>query len=295
MGEQGRDLDYGCRSLLQKAVRRGQVELVRRVAWHLWQEGFQEWLRTRTAVILAEECWPLLGLMEPKAEIGEILDWLTQATMAVKEKDAGALEGLAGWVESGEEVTLSAPSRATVDEFRAKSGAGFWEWALQNAQNEEQAKGVVAAEKLSHRGEGGLAQAAAWLGLQQGVPEVVAAPERLALPLWVGLDKHTGQGKRALETGAWNAGVGLEQALRVSFWVEGVRCNQLQESELWREHKRLALAEAGLDEAGAGALWRKLQPHFLSALRGDLAAFSSHIESLVEPVLVEETKQLGFF
>lgn len=290
-----RDLDYGCRSLLQKAVRRGQVSLTRKIAYHLWSQGFQEWLRTRTAVILAEECWPLLRYMTPKAEIGEILDCLGRAALAVKDKDAAALNGLAYWVGEGEEVRLSKPWLAEVSRFRAQSEEGFWEWAKAGSESEEQANLVAAAEKLAHRGEAGLAQSAAWLGVRFGVNEPEMAKTALGLPLWVGLDKHTGEGKRALESGAWTAGVREGQAMRASFWMEGVRTNEVKESEVWLERRRWSLAEEGMDEKSAGEVWAKVLPHYLSALRGSLAVFTTHVESLGEPVVAEQQKQLGLF
>jgi len=295
MANEGRDLDYGCRSLLQKAVRRGQGELARKVAFHLWSDGFEEWLRTRTAVILAEECWPLLGRWEPKMGIAEILDSLGTAAGAVKNKDAIALEGLAYWVGEGEAVKLSKPWRSEIERFRAQSMEGFWEWAKANSENEEQARLVGAAERLSHRGEDGLAKASAWLAVRFGVPVVEAADAKLAMPLWVGLDKHTAEGKRALETGAWNAGLRDRLAMRASFWVEGVKLNMVADSELWRERQRMSLAEEGMDEASANEVWAKLQPHYLSALRGPLAAFTTHVESLKEPAVQADQKQLGLF
>ena len=295
MSNEGRDLDYGCRSLLQKAVRRGQVDLARKVAFHLWEAGFVEWLRTRTAVILAEECWPLLGRWNAKAGIGEILELLGLAAGSVKEKDAFALEGLAWWVGEGGELGLPGNWKAEVGRFREKSEEGFWEWAKAQAEGEEQARLVVASERLSHRGEIGLAKASAWLGVRLGVPVVAAAKEPLALPLWVGLDKHTAQGKRALETAAWMAHEREAAVMRASFWVEGVKMNSVRESEVWHERRRISLKEEGLAEESASALWAKVQPHFLSALRGELAAFTTHIESLEEPVIQEQQKQLGLF
>ena len=52
-----------CRSLLQKAVRRGESDLVVKVVDHLYEIGDIRWLKQRVGVIIAEECWPLDGEM----------------------------------------------------------------------------------------------------------------------------------------------------------------------------------------------------------------------------------------
>ena len=48
-----------CRSLLQKAVRRGCKDLVEATTRHLAEIGDYDWVRKRAAVITYEECWPL--------------------------------------------------------------------------------------------------------------------------------------------------------------------------------------------------------------------------------------------
>ena len=47
-----------CRSLVQKAVRRGNSLLVEKVASHLYAIEDHAWLRQRVVVITYEECWP---------------------------------------------------------------------------------------------------------------------------------------------------------------------------------------------------------------------------------------------
>ena len=55
------DIDMRFRSLLQKAVRRGNVKLVFTTSALLESLSRKEknWFRNRTAVITFEECWPL--------------------------------------------------------------------------------------------------------------------------------------------------------------------------------------------------------------------------------------------
>lgn len=54
----------GCRSLLQKAVRRGEPTLVAKVVAPLYEIGDIRWLRQPVGMIIAEACWPLRGEWE---------------------------------------------------------------------------------------------------------------------------------------------------------------------------------------------------------------------------------------
>ena len=54
--------DY--RSLLQKAVRRSNYALAGKVVDHLYEVNDAAWLKKRTGVIIAEECWPLMAKWE---------------------------------------------------------------------------------------------------------------------------------------------------------------------------------------------------------------------------------------
>ena len=53
--------DQVMRSLLQKAVRRGNTEMVNSVLQYFLQTDQDKWLRNRLAVITVEECWPYYG------------------------------------------------------------------------------------------------------------------------------------------------------------------------------------------------------------------------------------------
>ncbi|MBW2585113.1 MAG: hypothetical protein JRE36_16545, partial [Deltaproteobacteria bacterium] len=61
MIKSGTDIEARYRSLLQKAVRRGDADLVHTTSALLASLSPKEknWYRTRTAIITFEECWPL--------------------------------------------------------------------------------------------------------------------------------------------------------------------------------------------------------------------------------------------
>ncbi len=84
-----------CRSLLQKAVRRGNTVLTHKIAHHLHSIGDTDWLKTRTAIITFEECWPLGVNLSLTSDIKGIIDALLNVTQMVKVKDAAGLGVLA--------------------------------------------------------------------------------------------------------------------------------------------------------------------------------------------------------
>src|ERR1035437_7380913 len=83
--------DQVMRSLLQKAVRRGNTEMVNSVLQYFIQTGQDKWLRNRLAVITAEECWPYLN----EVNYSSLIHHYNQVTTATKNKDAAGLGSVA--------------------------------------------------------------------------------------------------------------------------------------------------------------------------------------------------------
>jgi len=83
--------DQVMRSLLQKAVRRGNTEMVNSVLHYFIQTGQDKWIRNRLAVITAEECWPYLN----KVNYSSLTYHYNQLTTAIKNKDAAGLGSVA--------------------------------------------------------------------------------------------------------------------------------------------------------------------------------------------------------
>ena len=88
-----------CRSLIQKAVRRGNRTLVAKVVDHLYEINDIKWLKQRVGVIIVEECWPLIAEWELPKKLEEqqaaIRDVLSRAAVCAKFKDATGLGSLA--------------------------------------------------------------------------------------------------------------------------------------------------------------------------------------------------------
>jgi hypothetical protein len=92
------DFTYGCRSGIQKAIRRGDLDLARTCFETLWADKAQRnWLKWRLPVLVAEEAWYFAG------ELGEFLasdpgdderawkKFIYRLTVVTKSKDAHGL------------------------------------------------------------------------------------------------------------------------------------------------------------------------------------------------------------
>src|SRR5438105_12776025 len=95
MNKTNPETHQACRSLLQKAVRRGNQSLAYKVAHHLCDIGDINWLKTRTFVIVFEECWPSGASQCVPTNFDNLLDMLLNVAQAVKRKDAAGLGSLA--------------------------------------------------------------------------------------------------------------------------------------------------------------------------------------------------------
>src|SRR5436309_9200705 len=97
--------DQRVRSLLQKAARRGYVQVVDRAVVRLDASGDKTWLRSRAIVITFEECWPLAGSLSIDSGLSSKRIALLRVTEAAKQKDAAGLGALAHAYQEGDHST----------------------------------------------------------------------------------------------------------------------------------------------------------------------------------------------
>jgi len=116
------DLVYGARSGIQKAIRRGDLDLAKTCFDLLWAESkHRNWLKWRTPILVMEEVWWMAGelaelmQMENKQE----KDWrrfIYLLTVVSKQKDAEPLVPLAGRLKVGiEEERIAVELKKRLD------------------------------------------------------------------------------------------------------------------------------------------------------------------------------------
>jgi hypothetical protein len=279
-----------CRSLLQKAVRRGSISLTRKIARHLQSIGDADWLKTRTAIITFEECWPLGTNLHLKTDFEGILDTLTEVTRTVKVKDATGLGVLAYEFSDGDtSVLFGTPEDQHIRRVAEAiiNPQDFWTWATQNCSQMNQQALIQSSMKAYRRGgwpwDRALIQAAAYLAMTNGIPEVhLTRRPSVEVPFWVGLDKHTSQGKKALQDTARNIGVPARQLSWISFYFESARANESTESYWWLRERQWRLSKVGVDQDKASLIWERAQPIFTKLLREETDILRKHLEGSVD-------------
>jgi len=299
-----------CRSLIQKAVRRGDLSLTRKVASHLREIGDGNWLARRTAVITFEECWPLGAKLDLSTEFTNTVNSLIRAAQSVKVKDATGLGTLAYTLSTGDDSVLSGSPEdrdIKIVSEAIKRPNDFWDWVTANCSQERQRSLVEVAQKAHRRGgwpwDRAFMQAAAYLALTEDVPTVATAKQQSKeFPFWVALDKHTPQGKQALRHAAKRIGVPSNQLFWVSFYFESALTNEATDSFWWSKEVHWRLHQVGLDFEQASFIWDKAKPVVSEILKAEAEHLRKHIEpaapvqlSLFDPTcFVLENEQLIF-
>ncbi len=274
-----------CRSVLQKAVRRGHVEVTRQTARHLLAVGDKAWLRQRIGVIVFEECWPLAAELDWAPDPEAMVERLVRTAEAVKVKDATGLGSLAFVLTKGKESVLAYEWAAghverVADAIREPSA--FWRWARQRAGDERARALVEAAEQAYRRGgwpwDQAFILAAAYLAVTVGVPPACRArPVETEFPYWVALDRHTPQGKVVLREVAQREGLSLTQLRWTSFYFEGARTNEATPSVWWDTEVEWRLGQVGLDLVSGRQFWSRARPAVEAALSREAAALREHV------------------
>ena len=281
------DTHQDCRSLLQKAVRRGSTTLVTKVINHLYEIGDVRWLKQRIGVIIAEECWPLLAEWELLNTPEAMIDLLSQVARSVKFKDAAGLGSLAYAFSEGDTSVLSGSDE---DDYIRRIGDAikeankYWKWVISKHSNNREAILVQKAEKVYRKGgwpwDRAFTQAAAYLAVTDGLPKPQTADEpnnETKFPFWVALDKHTPHGKAALRIVAKKTGIPWRQLNWASFYFQSAVVNKLEPSRWWEKEAEWRLDKVGLSFREAKSIWAKAQPLFVELLQRESVYLEKHL------------------
>jgi hypothetical protein len=282
-----------CRSLLQKAVRRGDVDLTTRVARHLDDVGDRAWLRMRASVITFEDCWPLGKLLPTsKADSSSVILALGRVAQTVKFKDAAGLGTLAYALSNGDNSVLTrteADRHIVIVANAIQRHADFWRWAVAQGDGPDQYALVEAAERAYRRGgwpwDRAFFLAATYLAVTSDVPETRSVTNTTGdFPFWVALDKHTPTGKSVLRDAARQVDVPVRQLSWIGFYCESALTNAMVPSDWWSREVTWRLGRFGLSVNEAHACWQKVRPLIMTLLRPGSEGLREHLD-LAAPVV----------
>lgn len=278
--------DPRLRSLLQKAARRGFSRIVRRTAELLDAIGDKSWLRSRAIVITFEECWPLAASLSIDHELSSKISALLRVTTAAKQKEAAGLGALAYAYKEGdrsmlEQVPDQRALRIVAEALERPND--FFEWVSRESRSRSSADVVHAAQRYlaaaTWQWDKACILAGALLSASPNPPaiETVSGVEE-EFPYWVALDKHTDEGKIALQNVAREVKTSYRQLIWASFYCESAYVNKLLASPWFDSERIWRFKRAGLSPESAEALWANAGP----LVRDQLESKALSLRNLVE-------------
>jgi hypothetical protein len=279
--------DQRVRSLLQKAARRGAVEVVDHAISRLDASGDGTWLRSRSVVITFEECWPLAAALLIDRELSTKRGALLKVTKAAKQKDAAGLGALAYAYGEGDHSMLDCvPDGLTLRlvSEALKRPKEFFEWALLQSKDNQTTSLIKSAERYLAAAtwpwDKACILAGSLLAAKGGVPTVEPADAATKdFPYWVALDKHTPEGKLILAEIAKQIKTSTRRLTWASFYCESASVNQLASSPWWEAEKLWRLRRAGLTVDQALDLWSHAQPLISRRLEEGAASLKTFVET----------------
>ena len=266
------------RSLLQKAVRRGHLDLVYITSALLETLSPKEknWYRTRTAIIAFEECWPLGSHLVFNRKFHSKVAALIKVTKSLKSRDASGLGYLAFALYEGDASILE----GTPDDKHIRIIANairrpddFWHWIAAQKIPAEQIALVENAEQFKDEGsprDKAVLQAAAYLAAtSQTVPCKELGQSDQPFPYWVAFDRHTPAGKLALRDVARAMHIPLPQLEWTCFYFEGARTNGEIPSKWWDRHSKWRFKKVDLVPEEAHLLWEPAKSQVIESLTSE--------------------------
>lgn len=269
------DIDVRYRSLLQKAVRRGHIDLIYTNSAFLESLGQRErnWITSRAAIITFEECWPLGAHLKFNKKFHSKVAALIRVAQSTKARDATGLGYLAFALWDGDRSVQN----GSLDDKHIKIMANaierpkdFWKWVNSQKKNEQQAAIIKNAIKYRNAGspqDRAVLQAAAYLAVADKWPLIkLVKPAEQVFPFWVAFDSHTPEGSRVLHDIARDLHIPLPQLEWASFYFEGSKTNAEIASKWWEKHCQWHFRKIGLPAEEAHLLWQPARPQVMEAL-----------------------------
>ncbi|MFO8145169.1 MAG: hypothetical protein R6T89_05535 [Candidatus Syntrophosphaera sp.] len=288
------DTHQECRSLLQKAVRRGAPALVEKVVFHLNQIGDKSWLKNRTAIITYEECWPLAQDLSDVVDMVDISEHLKKVSRSIKNKDAAGLGSLAYEYHQGSrevlDFVLDFNSFWTVANA-LNNPEDFWSRMISETDRSERKKNLLAAKKV-YSGSGwpwdkAFIIAGAHLAQDENPPPADEVEDEIAMsdfPYWVALDKHTSMGKKIIRETAKKVDISASTLSWINFYFESVLTNQSTYSPWWQAEMQWRLDSMGLTEAEAEQTWIEVKHIYQEIAAEKENWLKEHIQNSYTPI-----------
>lgn len=268
--------DQVCRSLLQKAVRRGALSVVEKAVIHLIQKGETTWLKNRLGVIAFEESWAYISRLQFTTSEDLLVKQYTGLAQSSKNKNAAGLGSLAYEFSRGVGTVLvkndPANKHIKIVAEAIRRPEDFWAW-VKKIKSDSGTLGFLEKAEIGFKLAGwpwdkAFALASAYLFICGEVQEVTIhnSLDSTEFPFWVAIDKHTSAGKIALVKCAEKFDLNKTTLGWIQFYLESAKCENLQASFWWEREKAWRLASEGVGGGKAEIIWRDTSDYLHSTL-----------------------------
>lgn len=270
------DTDQITRSLLQKALRRADLEMTKQTIAYLIQDNDFEWMRKRLAVLTFEECWSYGLEVSYDKDEAIISNHILRLVGTIKNRNAAGLGSLGYALSEGDTSVLNGENRDRDIQIIAaaiKRHNDFWEWTKKQQLSEKQKTLVEKADKGFRKAgwpwDRAFAQAAAYLAITENVPDTkfVQPKSDPNFPLWIAIDKHTQHGKTAIRQAAKQLDFNANKALWLDFYFESAKCNEIEDSPWWEREKKWRMKKLDMTHEEGEQMWGKLKPIVIELLK----------------------------
>lgn len=279
-------------SLIQKAVRRGNVELIEKVFKYLLDNGGEKWLKDRLAVIGYEECWPFANTLNFNSNSIELLEQYKAIAVRVKNKDCDGLAYLAKrlnqWNSKAKTGTPEQQFAIQTIADGIKDDTKFWPWIEKQPAYEANKDRIEAAKNARKRSvmkkDKSIMLAAAFLSVTYPIPdvEIIGPDNDPDFEYWTAIDKHTGEGLEIIEKACKE--IQLDPSSRgqfLTFYFAGAVCNKLQDSPFFELSKQYKFKAMGFETPEqAEAKWNELKPHLIKMTKFEVELLKKRINTV---------------
>ena len=278
------------RSLLQKAVRRGNEYVIDKVFKYLLLNDKKPWLKKRLVVMGYEECWTCANQINLDCSNYELLEQYKTLARTIKNKNADGLADLARKLNEYEYSVLV----GNEEEKKAIQSVAnamnypylFWEWIRsqpgysENRGRIEQARRDVNRKTIPD--DSSMMYAAAYLAAKYPIPETQSMdPDNDPdFPYWIAIDKHTSVGREAYVEACRQIDLPSYRAEHLGFYLEGGVCNKVENSPFWDHMVNWYLNHIHFTMDEAKENWEKLKPILIELTKDSVDVMLDRINNL---------------
>jgi hypothetical protein len=277
------------RSLLQKAIRRGNEDLTAKVIKYLKGADNDSWLRKRLFVIAYEECWTIGNQLTAT----NLTEDYKKIARSVKNKNVAGLAALASEYRKGNNGLLDGIGIEEKDNIKSIANAidtpkQFWNFirdlpGYQGNYNRIESA-IEATAKASFEHDKLLMYAATCLIAENQIPETQFADptNEHTFPYWVAFDKHTDAGRDIIIRSSNRIKLDSYKGGELAFYFEGSLCNQIVDSPYWEHLKKWKIGKLGFNLYTAQQKWEELKPVVIELTKKRAGQLKEKIEEATD-------------